>query len=152
MHIGKFTSGLGKFHAVEYLPPAEEPDDHFPFTLTTGRLLYHYHTGTMTMKSDDLNDRAPECRVEIADADALRLGVADGEMLSIQSRRGTIQARATLTSSIMPGTVFIPFHFAAAAANRLTNAALDPVCAIPELKVCAVTLSPSKKNVDAPSA
>ncbi|BBO80860.1 formate dehydrogenase subunit alpha [Desulfosarcina ovata subsp. sediminis] len=152
LHIGRFTSGLGKFHAVEYLPPAEEPDDQFPFTLTTGRLLYHYHTGTMTMKSDDLNDRAPECRIEIADSDALRIGVADGDMLSIRSRRGAIQARAALTPSILPGTVFIPFHFAAAAANRLTNAALDPVCAIPELKVCAVALSPKGAGVDAPTS
>ena len=149
LHIGKFTSGLGKFHAVEFIPPAETPDEHFPFTLTTGRLLYHYHTGTMTMKSDDLNERAPECRIEIADSDASRLGIANGEMLSIRSRRGTIQARATLTPAIMPGTVFIPFHFASAAANRLTHAALDPVCAIPELKVCAVALSPAKMDVAA---
>lgn len=152
LHVGKFTSGLGKFHVVEFLPPAETPDDNFPFTLTTGRLLYHYHTGTMTMKSDDLNERAPECRIEIADSDASRLGVANGEMLSIRSRRGTIQARATLTPSIMPGTVFIPFHFAAAAANRLTHAALDPVCAIPELKVCAVALSPAKMDANALNA
>jgi predicted molibdopterin-dependent oxidoreductase YjgC len=70
LHIGKFTRGLGKFHAIEFIPPAEVPDEEFPFTLTTGRLLYHYHTGTMTMKSDGLNERAPECRVEVSESDA----------------------------------------------------------------------------------
>ncbi len=144
IHVGKFTSGLGKFHVVDFFPPAEETDEDFPFTLTTGRLLYLYHTGTMTMKSGDLNERAPECRVEVSESDASRLNITDGEMLNIYSRRGMIQARAILTPKIIPGTVFIPFHFAAAAANRLTNAALDPVCAIPEYKVCAVALSPSE--------
>ena len=121
-------------------------DKEYPINLTTGRVLYQYHTGTMTMKSADLNERAPECRVEIADADALRLGLANGDMLTIRSRRGKIQARATLTPAILPGTVFIPFHFATAAANRLTHAALDPVCAIPEFKVCAVALSSAETD------
>ncbi len=142
LHKEKFTCGLGKFHAVAFIPPAELPDDAYPLTLTTGRLLYHYHTGTMTMKSADLNERAPECHVEINPADAARLKVADGDMVDVSSRRGSIQARARVTPAIAPGTLFVPFHFAQAAANRLTNGALDPVCAIPELKVCAATVTP----------
>ena len=146
LHTEKFTRGLGRFHAVEFRPPAEMPDAAYPFTLTTGRLLYHYHTGTMTMKSDGLNERAPECRVEISFRDARHLDIADGQPVRVRSRRGEIVAKATVSNGILPGTVFIPFHFAAAAANRLTNAALDPVCRIPELKVCAVALGPAEPS------
>jgi formate dehydrogenase (NADP+) alpha subunit len=143
LHMDRFTRGLGQFHAVEYIPPAEIPDETYPLTLTTGRVLYQYHTGTMTMKSDDLNERAPECQVEIAQSDAFQLGIENGRMVTISSRRGSIQARAAVTDRIVPGTVFIPFHYARAAANRLTHGALDPVCAIPELKVCAVAVTPA---------
>jgi formate dehydrogenase alpha subunit len=143
LHAEKFTRGLGKFHAVEFIPPEEVPDENYPLVLTTGRVLYQYHTGTMTMKSEDLNERAPDCRVEISPADALKIKIANGEMVCVASRRGTIHARAAVTSKIVAGTVFIPFHYAVAAANRLTNSALDPVCAIPELKVCAVAVTPA---------
>jgi predicted molibdopterin-dependent oxidoreductase YjgC len=102
----------------------------------------------MTMKSEELNERAPECRVEISPADALKNKIADGGMVRVASRRGTIQARAAVTSKIVAGTVFIPFHFAVAAANRLTNSALDPVCAIPELKVCAVAVTPAANTTE----
>jgi formate dehydrogenase major subunit/formate dehydrogenase alpha subunit len=104
-------------------------------------VLYQYHTGTMTMKSPGLNDRAPECFVEIAREDAGALGIADGDMVSVSSRRGQIQARAVVSAMTAPGTVFIPFHFAVSAVNRLTSAAaLDPVSKIPELKVCGVRI------------
>lgn len=146
LHAETFTRGLGKFHAVEFIPPVEVPDEDYPLVLTTGRVLYQYHTGTMTMKSEDLNKRAPECRVEICPDDALKIKITNGEMVCVASRRGTIQARATVTSKIVAGTVFIPFHYAVSAANRLTNSALDPVCAIPELKVCAVSVTPASKT------
>ncbi|MBT8341201.1 MAG: molybdopterin-dependent oxidoreductase, partial [Desulfatitalea sp.] len=147
LHAGKFTRGLGKFHTVAFLPPAEVPDEDYPLILTTGRLLYQYHTGTMTMKSEDLNERAPECRVEISPADAFKIKIVNGEMVRVASRRGEIQARAAVTSKIVSGTVFIPFHFAVAAANCLTHSALDPVCGIPELKVCAVAVSPASNTL-----
>jgi formate dehydrogenase alpha subunit len=146
LHASKFTRGLGKFHTVEFMPPVEVPDKNYPLVLTTGRVLYQYHTGTMTMKSEDLNEMAPECRLEISPIDALKIKIADGEMVRVASRRGNILASASVTSKIAAGTVFIPFHFAAAAANRLTNAALDPVCGIPELKVCAVSVTPAVRT------
>jgi len=140
LHVGQFPRGKGKFHAIDYLPPAENVDDEYPLYLTTGRLLYHYHTGTMTRKTDGLNDRAPDNFVEISHQDASDLGVEEGTMVNIASRRGKIPARVTISDKAVTGTVFIPFHFAESAANKLTNAALDPVSKIPEYKVCAVNL------------
>ena len=141
LHIGRFTSGLGTLHAIDWIAPAEKTDESFPMYLTTGRVLYHYHTGTMTMKCDGLNERAPECFVEISAKDADAHGLEDGGKATIASRRGEIIARVTVSEKAKDGTIFIPFHFATAAANRLTNAALDPVSGIPEFKVCAVKLS-----------
>ncbi len=140
LHGQQFTRGLGKFHAIEWLPPAEQVDDEYPLYLTTGRLLYQYHTGTMTMKSADLNNRAPESFVEISRKDARKYGIEDGEMVTIASRRGAISVRAKILPKAVGGTIFIPFHFAKGAANQLTNAALDPVSGIPEFKVCAVKI------------
>jgi len=140
LHREQFTIGKGVFSAIEYSPPAETADSDYPFFLTTGRLLYHYHTGTMTMKSGGLNEIAPECFVEISPRDARDLAFQDGALVRIASRRGSIQARLKVSPKAVRGTVFLPFHYAQAAANRLTNAALDPVCGIPELKVCAVKL------------
>ncbi len=140
LHTAAFTRGKGLFHAIEFRPPAETTDDEYPLVLTTGRLLYHYHTGTMTRKTEGLNNRAPECFIEISRADAVKYGLDDGETATIFSRRGKISARINVSKKAMPGTVFLPFHFAEAAANRLTNAALDPVAKIPELKVCAVKI------------
>jgi formate dehydrogenase alpha subunit len=142
LHLDKFTCGLGVFSAVEYRPPAEETDAAYPLTLTTGRVLYQYHTGTMTMKTDGLNERAPACFVEIAREDARALGVADGDHVLVSSRRGEIVARARVSGMTAPGTVFMPFHYADAAVNRLTSAAaLDPVSKIPEFKVSAVRIA-----------
>ena len=141
LHMDQFTCGLGVFSAVEYRPPAESPDAEYPLTLTTGRVLYQYHTGTMTMKTDGLNERAPACFVEIAGDDARALGVADGDLVLVSSRRGEIVVRARVSGATAPGTVFMPFHWAEAAANRLTSAvALDPVSKIPEFKVSAVRI------------
>jgi formate dehydrogenase major subunit/formate dehydrogenase alpha subunit len=140
LHREQFTIGKGVFHAIDFVPPAERPDGDFPLYLTTGRLLYQYHTGTMTMKSEGLNDIAPDCFVEISSADAGKYDVLDGARVNIASRRGTIQARVKVSPQAVAGTVFIPFHYARAAANRLTNAALDPISGIPEFKVCAVKL------------
>jgi formate dehydrogenase major subunit/formate dehydrogenase alpha subunit len=141
LHREQFTRGLGLFHAIEYIEPAEPVDDEYPMYLTTGRVLYHYHTGTMTMKTEGLNERSPECFIEISKEDADKYNLAEGAMATVTSRRGDIQARVAISDKAVAGTVFLPFHFAEAAANKLTNAALDPVSGIPELKVCAVKLS-----------
>ena len=140
LHMDQFTCGLGVFHAIDYRQPAEVPDDAYPLFLTTGRLLYQFHTGTMTMKTPGLNERAPACFVEISREDAAVYGVGEGDMLRVRSRRGEIEAAAKVSEMAVKGTVFIPFHYAAAAANRLTHAALDPIAKIPELKVCAVAI------------
>ena len=140
LHMDQFTCGLGVFHATDYIPPAELPDEEFPLYLTTGRLLYQYHTGTMTMKSPGLNAIAPECFVEISPEDAKNYNVNDGELLRVTSRRGEIRAKARISDELKPGTIFIPFHYAEAAANMLTNSSLDPAAKIPEYKVCAVNV------------
>jgi len=140
LHVGKFTRGLGHFTPVEWLPPAERPDEEYPYIFTTGRILYHYHSGSLTRRSAGLQAIAPEALVEINTEDARKLGIADGQMVTLASRRGEITARATVSDTTEPGIIFMPFHYAEAAANRLTNAALDPTGKIPEYKVCAVQL------------
>jgi formate dehydrogenase alpha subunit len=141
LHGEQFTRGKGLFHAIDYIEPAEMTDDEYPLYLTTGRLLYQYHTGTMTMRTGGLNEIAPEAFVEISAQDAREFELEEGALVNIASRRGTIQARIKISRKAVIGTVFIPFHYAAAAANRLTNAALDPISGIPEYKVCAVKVS-----------
>jgi formate dehydrogenase alpha subunit len=141
LHTKTFTRGRGLFHAIDHTPPKEMPDKEYPFILTTGRLLYHYHTGTMTMKSKGLNELARECFVEISKNDAERLKLEDSTKVNIASRRGEITANLKVSTKAVDGTVFIPFHFSKAAANRLTNAELCPTAKIPEFKVCAVKIT-----------
>jgi formate dehydrogenase major subunit len=141
LHGVQFTRGKGLFHAIDYIEPAEMIDAEYPLYLTTGRLLYQYHTGTMSMRTGGLNQIAPEAFVEISPQDARKFELQEGTLVNIDSRRGTIQARIKISRKAVAGTVFIPFHFAVAAANRLTNAALDPISGIPEYKVCAVKVS-----------
>jgi formate dehydrogenase major subunit len=138
LHRERFTRGLGKFHPVPFRPPAEMPDQEYPFVLTTGRSLYQYHSGTMTRRSKAIEKRKGRATVEISPADAAALGIADGETVRLTSRRGTLEVPAEVTERTAPGIVFMPFHYREAAANLLTNDALDPVAKIPELKVCAV--------------
>jgi formate dehydrogenase major subunit len=140
LHTQQFTRGKGMFHAIEWIPPEEQIDEEFPLYLTTGRLLYQYHTGTMTMKTEGLNERAPNCFVEISKADATKYHLENGNQVTIESRRGSISAELKVSPKAVSGTVFIPFHYAQAAANKLTNGALDPVSGIPEYKVCAVKI------------
>ena len=140
LHVDKFTRGLGLFHAIEYISPAEVPDEEYPLYLTTGRVLYHFHTRTMTMQSEGLNELSPECFVEISPKDAEDYNIKQGDLLRVNSRRGEIQAMARVSDQAIKGTIFIPFHFAKAAANRLTNPALDPIAKIPEFKVCAIRI------------
>jgi predicted molibdopterin-dependent oxidoreductase YjgC len=138
LHTEKFTRGKGLFSPVEHQEPAENPDELFPFTLTTGRILHHYHTGAMTRRVPGLEQIAPEERVELNPDDAAKLGVGDGDWLHISSRRGHVDARAWVTDRVGNGVVFMTFHYAEALTNALTNTAVDPIAKIPELKVCAV--------------
>jgi formate dehydrogenase major subunit len=138
---GKFSRGKGMFFAIEFKEPRENPDEEYPLILTTGRSLYHYHTGTMTRRSSALHAHRPENVVEINPALAAKLNIADGEMVRLTTRRGSIEVKAYLTDMVKEHVVFTTFHFAEAAANILTNAdSLDPVAKIPEYKVCAVKL------------
>jgi formate dehydrogenase alpha subunit len=138
LHKDRFSRGLGLFHAVEYIPPAELPDEAYPMILSTGRVLYHYHTGTMTRLSRGASERCPESLVEIHPADAKKLGIEEGQFVKVTSRRGTLSAKAHVTERSPSGTIFMNFHFHEAAVNLLTNPALDPIGKIPEYKVCAV--------------
>ena len=140
LHQGQFPRGLGKFHALTYAGPKEVPDADYPLILSTGRVLYHYHTGTMTRKSKGLEKIAPECLIEISAADAQSMKLDDGERVKVVSRRGDLEARLKITERSPKGTIFIPFHYAEAAANQLTLTVLDPEAKIPELKVCAVRI------------
>lgn len=138
LHKDKFVRGKGLFSAIEWIPPAESPDAEYPFMLITGRVLYQYHTGTMTRKSIGLNERYPECLIEINSRDAANMGIQDMDDIRLVTRRGSITAKAKIADVVEKGMVFVPFHFAEAAANNLTIAALDPLAKIPEYKVCAV--------------
>jgi len=143
LHKDKFSRGLGRFHAIHFKEAAELPDEDYPFILTTGRLMFHYHTGTMTRRSEKLEQEVPEAYVELHPSDAERIGLDGGRYVRVSSRRGEIELMARVTPRIRPGVVFIPFHFVEAAANALTHAALDPVAKIPEYKVCAVRVEPA---------
>jgi formate dehydrogenase major subunit len=141
LHKDKFSRGLGLFTAIEFIPLNELPDEDYPFLLSTGRVLYHYHTGTMTIRAKGLSERCPESLMEINPLDAANSGIADGQMVKVTSRRGTVEAKARITSKSAPGTIFMNFHFANAPVNLLTNPALDPTGKIPEYKICAVKLA-----------
>lgn len=144
LHKGKFSRGLGKFYAIEFRPPFEMPDEEYPLLLTTGRMLYHFHTGTLSRRSAGLDELHPEGKVEISPEDAAKLDIEDGDLVEVTSRRGKVVAKALVTDKSPVGTVFMTFHFREAAANLLTVSALDPVAKIPEYKVCAVKVEPAR--------
>jgi formate dehydrogenase major subunit/formate dehydrogenase alpha subunit len=138
LHIGKFSRGVGKFNPIDHLPPAELPDDDYPFVLSTGRVLYHWHGGQMTRRAKGLLTVYDKALVEINPDDAARLGLNGKKRVKVSSRRGSIEVEAWVTDRVPPGMVYANFHFPEASANELTIAALDPVAKIPEYKVCAV--------------
>src|SRR5215213_4385074 len=143
-----FATDNGKAHLVpaEWMPAKELPDAEFPFVLNTGRLLEHWHTGSMTRRSFALDAIEPEARVFIGIEDAARLGVADGDFVRVTSRRGSIELKASLSHRETPGSCFIPFHFREAAANLLTIDEIDPFGKIPEFKFCAVRIEPTGRD------
>jgi formate dehydrogenase alpha subunit len=140
LHQERFSRGLGKFHPTKYKPPAEITDKEYPFILTTGRILFHWHTGTMTRRSKTLTDQINEAIAEMNISDANELGIENGDLIKVTSRRGEITLKANTSNNIKQGVIFIPFHYAEAPANKLTNNAIDPLAKIPELKVCAVKI------------
>lgn len=147
LHKDKFSRGRGKFHPVDFIPPAELPDRDYPFILSTGRILFHYHTGTMSRRVDALNAYVNEGYAEVHPEDARRLGLEDGGLVRVRTRRGEIMTKVRATERVAEGSVFIPFHFAEAAANRLTNDALDPKSKIPEYKVAACAMEKVNERV-----
>ena len=147
LHKGKFSRGKGKFFEIEFKEAAELPDADYPFILTTGRTIFHYHTGTMTRRTEALNREIPIGYMEINFKDAKKLNIVDGEKVSVKSRRGKIEVKVLETRRVPEGLIFIPFHFAESPANALTNSAFDPVAKIPEYKVCAVKVEKKQKDV-----
>ncbi len=137
---GAFPKRIPAFTPVDYRPSEELPDSEYPMILNTGRELFNYHTGTMTRRNKAVNLVSPGGYVEIHPADAREIDIENGRMVRVSSRRGSIKVQVRISSRPLQGTVFIPFHFIEAAANMLTNTAVDPIAGIPELKVCAVKL------------
>ncbi len=140
LHVGGSMRGQARFVPADYRPPAELPDAAYPLVLTTGRVVAHYHTGTMTRRCWGLRGVAPYEEVEIHPNDAAALGIADGEPISVSSRRGEVQAVAKVTTRVSPGLVFMTFHYSESSGNMLTNSACDPITQTPELKACAVAV------------
>jgi len=141
LYAERFPRGRAKFHPLEYLPNAEMPDEEYPLVLSTGRVLEHWHGGTLTRHSW-IDDLFPEALMDIHPADAARLGIEDGRPVRVTSRRGSIVLRARVTTKTNIGVVFIPFHFREAAANLLTTDAVDPQAKIPEYKAAVVRVTP----------
>jgi formate dehydrogenase major subunit len=137
---GQFTCGLGIFTPVDWTPPAEVPDEQYPYTLSTGRRLTHYHTRTQTGRCEGLNDLLGEETADICPEDAHELGIAQGETIKVSSRRGEVRVRAKITRQVPRGLVWMAFHFREACANWLTHAAFDPVTCTAEYKACAVRI------------
>lgn len=141
LHGEKFNRGLGLFHAVEFKEAYELPDVEYPLVLSTGRSLFHYHTGTMSRRCSALNEFMPFNEVQVNPETAVRLNIVDNEMVKLVSRRGSISVKTHITEMVPDGVVFTFFHFSEAAANVLTHTeALDPVAKIPEYKVCAARI------------
>lgn len=138
LHVGQFPRGKGKFVPVDHIPPAELPDNEFPMLLSTGRVLYHWHGGSMTRRARGLMEVYDRPLIEVNPEDAEQLGINGKSQLRITSRRGSIEAEGWVTDRVPPGMVYANFHFPQAGANELTIAALDPVAKIPEYKICAV--------------
>ncbi len=142
LHEDAFSRGMGQFTPVKYKEAFELPDETYPFVLSTGRMLYHWHGGTMSRRSQGLAEIRPEAEVEINPADAEKLATFDGDMVELASRRGKLVTKVKVTDRSPEGVVFMTFHFKEAPVNVLTIDALDPVAKIPALKVCSIQINP----------
>ena len=137
---GRFTRGKGQFAPARWTPPAEVTDSEYPFVLSTGRRLYHYHTRTQTGRCQGLNTLLSRETADIAPQDALAHGIFDGEVIRVSSRRGSVEVAARVTTSVLKGMVWMSFHFREGNANWLTNPVFDPISQTAEYKVCAVKI------------
>ncbi len=142
LHKGGVLRGKGLFQPVEYRPPAEQPDAEYPLVLSTGRTLYHYNAATQTRRCEGLSGKQPEGFVEVHPKNARRLGIEDGQMVDVFSRRGTVRCRALISRQVRPGSIWMPLHFPDARANYLTTDAGDKVTGTAEYKVCAARIEP----------
>ncbi len=140
LHKEQFARGKGKFFPIKFINPKELPDEEYPHILTTGRVLYHWHGGNMSRHSQGLSEIYPEGLVEIHVRDAEAIGCSDGDLVTVESRRGKVTGKAQVSRKASPGVIFMTFHFPDVLANVLTNDALDPTAKIPEYKVCAVRI------------
>ncbi len=140
LHKEGFPRGKGKFFALDYIPPPELPDNEYPFILSTGRIPFHFHGGSMTRRIDRLNREAPTGYMKIHPEDAIKLGIEEGDTVNVRSRRGEISIKAERSTEVNPGMVFIPIHFSECPVNTLTDRAFDPIAKIPGFKVCAVSI------------
>jgi predicted molibdopterin-dependent oxidoreductase YjgC len=145
LHEGKFTRGKGLMNVIDFRPPDELPDDEYPLVLSTGRTLYHYNIGNMTRESDVISDKQPENFAEINPADAELLGIRNGDMVRVTTRRGSIVVRARVADRTRPGAIWMPFHFVEASTNLLTNDAFDNITRTAEYKCCAAKLEPAEE-------
>jgi formate dehydrogenase alpha subunit len=146
MFLEKFNTadGLGHFQVVEFKPPAEIPDGEYPYVLTTGRSIFHYHTGSMTRRTPRLLDEIHRGFVEVNPEDAAREGIRNKDTVTLETRRGSIEAEVKVTDQVSPGLLFVPIHFPDSRANALTISALDPSAKCAETKVCAVRMEVKK--------
>jgi formate dehydrogenase major subunit len=144
------ASGRGKFVPARIVAPAEEPDAEYPMVLTTGRQLEHWHTGSMTRRASMLDDLEPEAVAYVSARDLERLRLCSGEKIRVSTRRGAIELKARIDGAIPPGLIFVPFAYAEAAANMLTNPQLDPFGKIPEFKFCAAKIEPAEAPAPVP--
>ncbi len=143
LHTQGFSRGKGRFFAIEHKPARELPDAHFPFILSTGRMLFHYNSGTQTRRTVILSREFPENFVQINSKDAERLKIKNKSKVSVSTRRGKLTIKAVVTNDIIPGVIWMPFHYADKLTNILTNDAFDPISQIGEYKVCAAKIEPA---------
>jgi len=141
LHKERFSAadGLGTFFGLEWRPPAEVADAEYPFTLMTGRLIFHYHSRSQTGRSY-MGTEVPEGYVQINTEDAKELGIVNGDKIHLKSRRGEVDSHARVTDEVAKGVLYMAMHFGNASANMLTNQALDPLSKMPELKHCGVSV------------
>jgi formate dehydrogenase major subunit len=140
LHRERFLrpNGLGKFVPVEHIDPAEMTDKEYPLILTTGRIIFHYNSGTMTRRCESIVNEIDENFIEINTEDAKTLNIKNGDTVKVSSRRGTVNALVRVTENIIKGVVYMSFHFLEEATNKVTNSAYDPVSKTAEVKICAV--------------
>jgi len=141
LHVGKFSAadGKGTMFGLEYKPPAEVADAEYPFTMMTGRVIFHYHTRTQTDRAKQLHYEVPESYIQVNTIDAKKLGIKENEKIKVSSRRGQIETLARISDEVAPGVTYMAMHFPKGA-NTLTNTALDPLSKMPELKHCAIKI------------